>query len=673
MDAELVMVSELVISSISDQKAFTTKRLGEGLGIIEYLYPAYASRSLFLIDRLDDYYLGGIDDMVSWTINLFNKTIFMFDRGTEICHLPENPLYISCDVTDDDYNVTATRPMIGRRFGKPKMDMSHFQKLLLPVRDDNLYVEEAENGFIYKVSEKYKPDKFVVKCLCQVHSLYVALKYSAISPRLTPFESEFRISSICDHISGSGLSATMLLFIVISYLLSGVPDAVDAERVLLLPIQMRPNVYRHLAIARHLESLGNDVYIVVPDRFPWQSYSQSTGVELIRYKQQDNDTFYDSRLYRMLSDEVNAAKNVHSIPQRSEEYQSVVATKMCRWMLDDKEFLHEVKFMNFHVALVDAPEISPCNIIVPWSFGIPYVLISSAYPPPAVWIQFPSFVPDPTTRYADRMTFWQRLDNLHTHRRLRITPAYSSVQDNELLSTIRKRGQSDRITWPDVIADASMYISLRDYVLEWPIPTLPNHVTVPGILQQPGKALPTELESYMLEADRGVILVTFGTMYDRPDPELVQKLFDAFRKLDFHGYRILMKMDPERMNELTARPDGVPGNIWIVTWLPQNDVLAYAKTKLFISSCGNNGQYEALYHGVPIIGLPLYGDQYHNCFRMQEKGFGICMDAWRFTPEELTRNFNLLLEGRAYKQRIHKRVGHPAAWSFAQRIGGLLD
>ena len=50
--------------------------------------------------------------------------------------------------------------MIGRRFGKPKMDMSHFQKFLLPVRDDNLYVEEAENGFIYRVSEKYK-----VRCL----------------------------------------------------------------------------------------------------------------------------------------------------------------------------------------------------------------------------------------------------------------------------------------------------------------------------------------------------------------------------------------------------------------------------------------------------------------------------------------------------------------------------
>ena len=32
-------------------------------------------------------------------------------------------------------------------------------------------------------------------------------------------------------------------------------------------------------------------------------------------------------------------------------------------------------------------------------------------------------------------------------------------------------------------------------------------------------------------------------------------------------------------------------------WVPQNDILGHPKLKLFITHGGNNGQYEALYHG----------------------------------------------------------------------------
>ena len=47
------------------------------------LYPGYAGDSPFLLDSLDSYFLGGIDDMATWTDNIWTQTITMLVNGTE--------------------------------------------------------------------------------------------------------------------------------------------------------------------------------------------------------------------------------------------------------------------------------------------------------------------------------------------------------------------------------------------------------------------------------------------------------------------------------------------------------------------------------------------------------------------------------------------------------------
>ncbi|KAK1898216.1 UDP-glucuronosyltransferase 2B17 [Dissostichus eleginoides] len=38
----------------------------------------------------------------------------------------------------------------------------------------------------------------------------------------------------------------------------------------------------------------------------------------------------------------------------------------------------------------------------------------------------------------------------------------------------------------------------------------------------------------------------------------------------------------------------------------------HPKTKVFVTHGGTNGIYEAIYHGVPVLGIPLIFDQYDN-------------------------------------------------------------
>uniref|UniRef100_A0A8C6ZZB8 Phosphatidylinositol-glycan-specific phospholipase D-like n=1 Tax=Nothoprocta perdicaria TaxID=30464 RepID=A0A8C6ZZB8_NOTPE len=68
---------------------------GERLAVAK-LFPTYAGKSPFLVEKFHDYFLGGVDDMAFWTNNIFEQTSHMLENGTSGCFLPENPLFIKC-------------------------------------------------------------------------------------------------------------------------------------------------------------------------------------------------------------------------------------------------------------------------------------------------------------------------------------------------------------------------------------------------------------------------------------------------------------------------------------------------------------------------------------------------------------------------------------------------
>ena len=76
-------------------------------------------------------------------------------------------------------------------------------------------------------------------------------------------------------------------------------------------------------------------------------------------------------------------------------------------------------------------------------------------------------------------------------------------------------------------------------------------------------------------------------------------------------------------------------NIRAVDWFPQNDLLGHPQTRAFISHVGLNSLQEAGYHGVPVVGVPLWGDQPDNAVRMARSGIGLWVDIHTVTSEKL--------------------------------------
>ena len=87
-------------------------------------------------------------------------------------------------------------------------------------------------------------------------------------------------------------------------------------------------------------------------------------------------------------------------------------------------------------------------------------------------------------------------------------------------------------------------------------------------------------------------------------------------------------------------------------WLPQNDLVGHANTRVLVTHCGKNGQYEALYHAVPVVCMPIFTDQPYNAERMRVKGLAEKLDLNTVSEEELAGTILKVGTEKGYKQAI---------------------
>uniref|UniRef100_A0A3Q3IMV4 UDP-glucuronosyltransferase n=1 Tax=Monopterus albus TaxID=43700 RepID=A0A3Q3IMV4_MONAL len=162
-----------------------------------------------------------------------------------------------------------------------------------------------------------------------------------------------------------------------------------------------------------------------------------------------------------------------------------------------------------------------------------------------------------------------------------------------------------------LMLDADLWLMRVDFVFEYPRPTMPNVVYIGGFHCKPAKPLPQHLEEFVQSSgEHGVIIMSLGTFVNELPSDISNVIAAAFAKL------------PQKViwRHTGGRPATLGNNTLLVDWMPQNDLLGHPKMKLFVAHGGTNGVQEAIYHGVPVLGLPLFFDQYDNLLRLKERG-----------------------------------------------------
>ncbi|XP_043467677.1 UDP-glucosyltransferase 2-like [Leptopilina heterotoma] len=171
-------------------------------------------------------------------------------------------------------------------------------------------------------------------------------------------------------------------------------------------------------------------------------------------------------------------------------------------------------------------------------------------------------------------------------------------------------------------------------------------IDIGGIhVEQDQNKLPSDFQKLMDESKEGVVYFTLGSMVliETLPKETLLTFYAAFEKIA--PIRVLMKIvNKEKL------PPGLPSNVLVSNWIPQIPILRHNNTRLFMTHGGLLSSIEALYNGVPMIGFPIFGDQFTNVQLLVKKGMSISMDYKTLTEESLTEALNSVLYNASYRE-----------------------
>ncbi|XP_017019156.1 UDP-glycosyltransferase UGT5 [Drosophila kikkawai] len=194
----------------------------------------------------------------------------------------------------------------------------------------------------------------------------------------------------------------------------------------------------------------------------------------------------------------------------------------------------------------------------------------------------------------------------------------------------------------------ALTLSNHHAISEGPIaPVLPNMVDIGGILlEQNIKENSQEISAI----NRSIIVFSLGTRFtwQKSPHSLISTFTKAFSQ--FPNYDIYWTYDGANQSIISV---DYP-HIKISKWWPQCELLASGKVRLFITHGGKGSVSEALYYGVPMLGLPLLGDQRANLQRMQAKKWGLTLSTHNLTHNELHKAMARILGGSEYTKAISK-------------------
>ena len=184
--------------------------------------------------------------------------------------------------------------------------------------------------------------------------------------------------------------------------------------------------------------------------------------------------------------------------------------------------------------------------------------------------------------------------------------------------------------------------------------------------------------------------VRVDTFMIKPDQEFVvpEKLKNKPGKLIYFSLGSLSSMNVELMkrliNYLSDSPHrfiiskGVfgdeyelPENFWGDNFVPQTAPLKIVD--LAIIHGGNNSLCETFYYGKPMIIMPLFGDQPDNAQRVHEKGFGIRINPFTCSKEELLDAIETLLNNKELQNKMKSIAFRCERESKSNKIVELVE
>ncbi|XP_030031219.1 UDP-glucosyltransferase 2 isoform X2 [Manduca sexta] len=173
-------------------------------------------------------------------------------------------------------------------------------------------------------------------------------------------------------------------------------------------------------------------------------------------------------------------------------------------------------------------------------------------------------------------------------------------------------------------------------------------------LEEPTKPLPQKLQAILDSAKHGVILFSLRSH---------ARSQDLIHHVKYQLLQMFEQLEQTVIWTIDKKLDNLPENVFTFRWVPQTSILNHSNTILFINNGGLTSLIEATYYGVPVIGIPLVGDQFVNIDLAQARDRAIIVNYSEYLAYTLKSAINEILGNNSY--RINAKAG---AELFQNRI-----
>ncbi|XP_077304341.1 UDP-glucuronosyltransferase 1A6-like isoform X9 [Lithobates pipiens] len=317
---------------------------------------------------------------------------------------------------------------------------------------------------------------------------------------------------------------------------------------------------------------------------------------------------------------------------------------ICERMLLNEDLIRELQEEKFDVVLTDPFLL--CGVILAEHLDLPSVNFLRGLPCSFDYVSAQcetprSYVPRLFSKNEDKMTFMERVKNvmINVLEPMYCGPMYE--QYVQLASKILKR----EMTPVQFLSRSSVWLLRYDFVFEYPRPIMPNMVFIGGIHCKEGKVLSKDFEKLVNSSgDHGFVVFSLGSMVSEIPIHKAMDIAEALRSIPQTVIWRYTGPVPSNLGE----------NTHLVKWLPQNDLLAHPKARAFITHAGSHGIYEGICNAVPMVMLPLFGDQMDNAKRIESRGGGITLNVLELIPEDLSNALTSVINNSSYKENIQR-------------------
>ncbi|NXM30221.1 UD11 glucuronosyltransferase, partial [Oxyruncus cristatus] len=384
---------------------------------------------------------------------------------------------------------------------------------------------------------------------------------------------------------------------------------------------------------------GHEIVAVVPDAALLLKSPQSFTIKTysVPYTQEFVDKYYQALGEK--SFELTLTVLLSNISELTSLFSSA-----CRHLLYDKELMGYLQGSKFDAIMMDP--VLPCGPILAEYLSIPSVYFMRGLP--CTWdyqaAQCPSpvsYVPRIFSSVSDRMTFPERVKNLLIGLSEHVLCYLFYSEYRNLAAEFLQRD----VTLQELFSRASVMLMRYDFVFEFPRPIMPNMVYVGGINCVQKKPLSEEFEAIVnASGEHGIVVFSLGSMVSEIPMKKAMEMADALGTVP---QTVLWRYTG-------PTPPNLPNNVKLVKWLPQNDLLAHPKTRAFITHGGSHGVYEGICNAVPMVLMPLFGDQMDNAKRVESRGAGLTLNILEMTSQDISTALKAVINDKKYKENIQR-------------------